>query len=163
MKNNNIRSILPEDEKSFKSVISDAEKLVMADKPINKKDKKGSKISDAELQKIAFIKTHIDKISNFLPRDFNEKEFFQEAEDLTTMQNQVADLERLKKNLESQMTLKRVSLKTKMVCIYEAAKKTTAKDSALGFIEKSLSESYERTPIKINEEPATSGVDLKPK
>ena len=35
--------------------------------------------------------------------------------------------------------------------LYEAAKKTTAKDSALGFIEKSLSESYEKTPIKTNE------------
>ncbi len=161
MKKNNVRSILPEDEKSFQSVISDAEKLVMAEIPISKKDKEGGKISDAELRKIPFIKTHIGKISNFLPRNFDEDEFFQEAEDLITMENQVADLERLKKNLESQMTLKRISLKSKMVYVYDASKKTTATDNTLAFIEKSLSENYEKTIVKLIEESSVV-VDTKP-
>ena len=162
MKKNNVRSILPEDEKSFQTIINDAEKLVMAETPINKKDKEGSKISDAELKKIPFIKTHIGKIRNFLPRDFDEDLFFQEAEDVIRMENQVADLERLKKNLESQMTLKRISLKAKMIYVYDASKKTKFKDSALGFIEKSLSESYEKTTLKPNEEPVVT-VEVKPK
>lgn len=162
MKKNNVRSILPEDEKSFQSVISDAEKLVMAETPINKKDKEGSKISDAELKKVPFIKTHIGKIRNFLPRDFDEDEFFQEADDLITMENQVADLERLKKNLEGQMTMKRLSIKSKMVYVYDASKKTTAKDITLAFIERSLAENYEKTSFKPNEE-STVAVDEKSK
>ena len=59
------------------------------------------------------------------------------------------------------MTLKRISLKSKMVYVYDASKKTTAKDSTLAFIEKSLSENYEKTTAKPVEE-STVVVDTKP-
>ncbi|MBL7813365.1 MAG: hypothetical protein JNL70_00065 [Saprospiraceae bacterium] len=153
MKKSNVRAIEAAEESGFDTAAKSLENAILAEAPVTRRDKKGSKISDAEIEKMPFIAQHISKFENNLRRNFDEAEFFKKGASIEAKKAQIKELERLTAILTNQVTVERIDLKALFIEVYDAAKKAAEKDVTLEFIKNSLAECYERNNSK-NEENA---------
>ena len=145
MKSKNVRSIKTDGERTFEVISAELEKAVVAESPITKKDKKGAKATDAEIGKLDFMIKEALNYGNFLPHDFNMDDVNEKKMIISTKSDQIAILDRITKELKSQITVTRIELKPKVKTIYDAAKKAAANNTTLEYIPKTIGECYKKS------------------
>ncbi len=151
MKNKNIRTLIADDNKTFDECLSDLEKVTLAEVPTTGKDKAGGKASDAEIAKIGFIESHIDKIKGSLPADFDRSNLPIYRNLIKEKQRQIEEFERLTKAVQGQITCLRIKIKSDIKEVYAASEQATKKDASLAYIHDSIEECYLRTPSKASD------------
>jgi hypothetical protein len=162
MKEQKVRGILPEGEKTVPECLTDLEKSILAETPITKKDKKGAKIFDAELAKVDFIKKHFSKFEHKLAKDFDATLFFNLYDSIKEKSDYSSEMDRLKKIIDNQKTLLRILFKVEYSKVYKASSDAADSDMSLEFIYLFLKECYEKqsksednAPTKGNDTPPT--------
>lgn len=148
MKNKNIRAMLADENKTFNECLTDLEKVTLAEVPTTEKDKEGAKASDAEIAKIDFIELHIDKIKGSLTADFDKTSLPANRDLIREKKRQIAELQRLEKAIQGQITCLRIKIKADIQEVYGASEKAAKKDTSLTYIYDTLGECYARTPSK---------------
>ena len=148
MKSKNIRTLLADDNKTFDACLTDLEKVTLAEVPTTGKDKAGGKASDAEIAKIGFIESHIDKIKGSLTADFDRTNLPANRDLIKEKKRQIEELKRLQKAIQGQITCLRIKIKADIREVYGASEKALKKDISLGYIYDSIGECYARTPSK---------------
>lgn len=140
--------MVADDNKTFNECLIDLEKVTLAEVPTTEKDKEGAKASDSEIAEIDFIELHIEKIKGSLPADFDKTILLSLRDLIKEKKRQSAELKRLEKAIQAQVTCLRIKIKADIQEVYGASEKAAKKDISLKYIYDRLAVLYARLPTK---------------